>query len=104
MSKTVKPIAVQILDKEYRVACEPGDEAKLLTAAKFLDDRMRDIRSTGKVIGTDRIAVMAALNITNELLSQESSATETAESVGKRVRDLRDRIEVALNESNQLEL
>ena len=104
MNKPIKPIAVQILDKEYRVACEPGDETKLLTAAKHLDDRMRDIRSTGKVIGTDRIAVMAALNITNELLSQKDNASEKAESVGKRVRDLRDRIEVALNESNQLEL
>jgi cell division protein ZapA len=104
VSKTVKPISVQILDKEYRVACEPGDEPKLITAAKFLDDRMRDIRSTGKVIGTDRIAVMAALNITNELLSQENNTSDAAESVGKRVRDLRDRIEVALNESNQLEL
>ncbi|NNL18656.1 MAG: cell division protein ZapA [Boseongicola sp.] len=104
MSKSVRPIAVQILDKEYRVACEPGEEAQLITAAKFLDDRMRDIRGTGKVIGTDRIAVMAALNIANELLAQKERASDDAASVGTRVRDLRDRIEVALNESNQLEL
>ena len=104
MTKPVKPVAVQILDKEYRVACEPGEEVALITAAKFLDERMRDIRRSGKVIGTDRIAVMAALNIANELLSHEDTATESAESVGRRVRDLRERIEGALNESNQLEL
>lgn len=104
MSKPGKPVAVQILDKDYRVACEPGEEVALIAAAKFLDERMRDIRSTGKVIGTDRIAVMAALNIANELLTQQNTAGEAAESVGKRVRDMRDRIDVALNESNQLEL
>jgi cell division protein ZapA len=59
---------VTILDKEYQVACPPEQQAELLLSARHLDEQMRAIRSTGKVIGLERIAVMAALNISHELL------------------------------------
>ena len=58
MSKPNEPVAVSILGKDYRIACEPGTEDELISASRFLDTRMREVRSTGKVIGTDRIAVM----------------------------------------------
>ena len=60
--------SVNILDKEYRVSCPKEDEAALLEAAQYLNEQMRTIRSGGKVIGVERIAVMAALNIAHELL------------------------------------
>jgi len=97
-------IAVSILGKEYRIGCEPDEEEALLKAARFLDARMKEIRSGGKVIGTDRIAVMAALNIAHELLSREHTADAAASTANKRIRSLRERIEIALNESSQLEL
>lgn len=68
MSRGTQTVAVRILDKEYQVACPPEQQAELLMSAKHLDQQMRAIRETGKVIGLERIAVMAALNISHELL------------------------------------
>jgi cell division protein ZapA len=68
MSAVKKTVSVRILDKDYQVACSEEEERMLLMSARHLDSTMRNIRSSGKVIGSDRIAVMAALNVTNELL------------------------------------
>ena len=99
-----KAVSVTILDKEYRVACTPDEEEALLASARFLDQRMREIRTSGKVIGADRVAVMAALNMAHELLDQRQHQDEAADSVGKRLRGLKDKVEIALNDSAQLEL
>lgn len=96
--------SVDILGKNYRIACNPGEEEALQKAAKLLDVRMKEIRKSGKVIGTDRIAVMAALNLAHELLSQEPQVDHSADTANKRIRALRERVEVALNDSAQLEL
>lgn len=64
-------VTVQILDKEYSIICPPEERSNLVSAARYLDGKMREIRSSGKVIGADRIAVMAALNITHDLLHKE---------------------------------
>ena len=61
-------VTVRILDKEYFVCCPPDERADLLDSAEYLNKKMREIRDTGKVVGADRIAVMAALNMANELL------------------------------------
>jgi cell division protein ZapA len=97
-------VAVTLLGKEYRVGCDAGEEEALLKAARLLDARMKQIRGTGKVIGTDRIAVMAALNLAHELLTKESSVDAAAGAANKRIRSMRERIEIALNDSAQLEL
>jgi cell division protein ZapA len=65
-------VEVKILDKEYLVACPEEEQDALLQAARHLDIKMREIRSSGKVFGTERIAVMAALNITHELLERDT--------------------------------
>jgi cell division protein ZapA len=70
---------VTILGREYRIACAADEKPALLEAVAFLDARMREIRDTGKVAGVDRIAVMAALNIANELL-RERKETSTPSS------------------------
>lgn len=67
-------VAVSILGKEYQVACPAEQHAELLLSARYLDEQMRAIRATGKVIGLERIAVMAALNIAHELLRTRNSA------------------------------
>ena len=74
-------VSVDILDKEYQVACPPNEELALANAARYLDQHMRDIRSTGKVIGLERVAIMAALNISHELLALKSgdNPIETSE-------------------------
>lgn len=103
MSKPAKTITVNIMDKEYRVACGPGEEDALLASALNLDERMRNVRQTGKIIGTERIAVMVALNMAHELMSLGDSNGVDG-SLEKRMRNLQDEVEVALHQFNQLEL
>ncbi len=98
------PVTVHILDKEYRILCQDGEQNDLLASARYLDMRMRDIRNTGKVIGSDRIAVMAALNIAHELLKHQQSKDESAQSLSRRIHSLQKKVEIALNSGNQLEL
>lgn len=68
-------VTVKILDKEYKVACPEEQESELVVSAKYLDKQMRSIRDTGKVIGLERIAVMAALNLSHELLQSSQQGT-----------------------------
>ena len=98
------PIIVQILDKDYRVACQDGQQDSLLASARFLDQKMREIRGGGRVIGTDRIAVMTALNLAHELLELQRERDQIGDSFGRRIKALREKVEVALNDGNQLEL
>jgi len=98
-------VTVQILEKEYQVACPQEQEAELVTSAKYLDKQMRGIRDTGKVIGLERIAVMAALNISYELLQASDhggAATESpaADSGGC----LSSKVDDALYQLRQLEI
>ena len=64
-------VTVRILDKDYHIACPVSESTNLERAAEYLDKKMREIRRAGKVIGAERIAVMAALNITHELQSKQ---------------------------------
>ena len=73
-------VEVEILDKEYLVACPQEEQEALLRSARHLDTKMREIRASGKVFGTERIAVMAALNITNEMLERDTMS-DTASSI-----------------------
>lgn len=69
MSGATKTLDVKILDRELRVACPEDERDELLDAVAYLDKKMREIRDTGKVASVERIALMAALNITHELLT-----------------------------------
>jgi cell division protein ZapA len=77
MDDTAVTLDVSILGREYRVSCKESERTELLQAVQFLDRRMREIRDSGKVAGTERIAVMAALNIAHELLRAKGSGTAT---------------------------
>ena len=57
-----------MLDREYQVACPAEERSDLLDSAEYLDAKMREVRDSGKVVGLDRIAVISALNIANELI------------------------------------
>jgi cell division protein ZapA len=97
-------ISVRILEKEYVVACDYEERSALLDAAEFLNGRMREIRDSGKLVGHDRIAVMVALNLANELLHLKSHDAKLEGEVGSRLRSLRERVEGALEKGQQLEL
>lgn len=97
-------VSVRIMDKEYVVACPYDERSALLDAAEFLNTRMREIKDNGKVVGLDRIAVMAALNLAHELLKGKDRESRLDSGVGHRVRALRERVEGALEKGQQLEL
>ena len=98
-------VSVDILDKEYQVACPPDEEAALTQAARYLDQHMRDIRSTGKVIGLERVAIMAALNISHELLALKTgdNPVETNEEQ-ERLSTLNSQLDEVLYQLRQLEI
>ncbi|MBF8781593.1 cell division protein ZapA [Pseudomonas fulva] len=92
-------VTVQILDKDYSIICPPEERNNLVSAARYLDAKMREIRSSGKVIGADRIAVMAALNITHDLLHrQERPDAPPSGTSREQVRDLLERVDQALSD------
>ncbi len=105
MSETpVSRVSVRILEKDYQFACAPEERAALLDAAEHLNSEMRKIRDTGRVVGLDRIAVMAALNMANELLKSRKGESLGDGELTAKVRTLRERVEAALERSQQLEL
>jgi cell division protein ZapA len=104
MDEETTTINVRILDKEYQVACPPEEVDALTSSARFLDSQMHEIRDSGKVFGLDRIAVMAALNISNEFINSRESLATTAGKQSARVKALTEEISQALAEHKQLNL
>lgn len=97
-------VTVQILDKEYRVACPADEQEALLRSASFLNKKMKEIRDSGKVIGTDRIAVMAALNLAHDLLRSRSDSESHSSTLSGRIKTLQNKIDAALHDAKQLDL
>lgn len=97
---TPSTVRLRILDADYQVACPPEAKEGLLAAARHLDEKMRTIRAGGNVIGVDRIAVMAGLNIAHELLHK--SGTSVSDEL--EIQRLTDKVSQALGNQSQLEL
>ena len=94
-----EPITVMILDREYRVACEPDERQSLLEAAHQLDEHMREIRNNGRLMALERIAVMAALNLTDELNKIKKNEQLRQDSIDSKIRHLADKLDSALSAS-----
>jgi cell division protein ZapA len=101
--RTVR-VSVRILEKEYQVACPVEERSALLDAAELLNGKMREIRDGGNVMGLDKIAVMAALNLANELQSIKNRDTAAESGITGKIRQLRERVETALNSGQQMEI
>jgi cell division protein ZapA len=104
MTGSIKTVQIRILDKDYGVACSPSEESELLESARLLDERMREIRRTGKTLGLDRIAVMAALNIANELVQARQQIEENQRLTETHLARINEKIETALAQARQMEL
>jgi cell division protein ZapA len=96
MSKAIHPVSLNILDKEYKIACAPDEKETLITTARELDRQMRKIRDTGKVSGADRIAVLAALNLAHDLVANNVGSGGQDTDMAARLADLRLKIENVL--------
>lgn len=83
-----EPVTVRILEREYRVMCTPSERRALMESALFLDQQMREIRDSGRVSSIDKIAVMCALNLSEEVLSLRQEMGERGEKIDRRISDL----------------
>ena len=96
-----KSLDVIINGRSFRVACEEGEESALLDAVAYLDRKMNEISGSGKLVGTDRIAVMAALNIAHELLTVRAGGLEIGE-FKRRINTMKSSLEKAMIEQDEL--
>jgi len=92
------------MDKEFLVSCPEEEEISLRSSAQYLDRKMREIRDSGKVVGLDRIAVMVALNITHDLLTNKNINDDINQTVSNRVKNIQEKVEFALHKGKQMEL
>ncbi len=95
MSDT-QTVTVSIMDKDYQVSCAPDEVTALRQSAQYLDEKMREIKSSSNVFGLDRLAVMAALNIANDLLSQTQKTTDVTTSQRSEIQLLNGKLDQAL--------
>ncbi len=104
MSESTAQVSVRILDKEYQVACPANERTDLLDSAEILNAKMREIRDSGRIVGIDRIAVMAALNMANDLLHAQARDRTLDGDVSSRLKLISERVESVLVGSQQLDL
>ncbi|HEX6994074.1 MAG TPA: cell division protein ZapA [Gammaproteobacteria bacterium] len=104
MSESIARVTIRLLEKEYHVACPADEQAALIASAELLNRKMREIRDSGKVVGLERVAVMAALNLANEYLKAKDSGEELQNIVGLKIRAMRERLDEALGPAKQLPL
>ena len=102
MSEAVKYLDISIMGREFRVACPVAEEAILLQAVQLLDSRMHDIRTAGKVIGIEKIAIMTALNMTHEFLSTKVEGGFDIGSIQRKIDNMNSTIDAALQEQTKL--
>lgn len=97
MNQEAKSLTVTLLDKDFRIQCAPGDEQELLASAEYLNQKMLEIRNSGKLIGLDKIALMAAMNISHELVQAKSQLEQKGEVLDKRLALLQDKVKNAIS-------
>ncbi|MDD4979059.1 MAG: cell division protein ZapA [Gallionella sp.] len=102
MSEAIKTLDIKLLDRELRVACPEDERGELLDAVAYLDKKMRDIRDGGKVASVERIALMAALNITHELLKTKVGRGFDLADFARRMDTMQAAIDAAIAEQDTL--
>jgi cell division protein ZapA len=96
MNKT-EALTIKIMDKEYRIACPEEEKDNLLASAKLLNEKLDEIKKQGSVIGTERIAIMAALNMSHEILHNQSTVAEHGD-LNQRIENLSEHISDSMRE------
>jgi cell division protein ZapA len=97
-----KTVEVNLLGRSYRVACDDSEREALMAAVAYLDGKMNEIRKSGKVMGAERIAVMAALNVAHELLSMKLGAGFDLGSAKRRLIELESQLDAAIAKQEKL--
>lgn len=101
MSADSKGLQINVMGREFRVACPEGEQQELLEAVDYLNRKMQEIRDHGKVIGVERIAIMAALNIAHELLTTRVGGFDMA-AIKRRMQSMETLLDQALRDQSKL--
>jgi len=104
MSEESTSVQVKIMDKEYQVNCPPSDKEALIKSARYLDENMSKIKGRGNIHGVEKIAVMAALNITHDMLRKNRLINETRHATAQQVQGIETKIDSAIAQGRQLEI
>ncbi len=102
MKENGNPVTINILDKEYLISCNEDEREQLHTAVTYLNTKMLDMKNSGRVIGSERIAVMTALNLAHDLLAYKQENDDYTSSVDTTIQRLQSKIDEALTKGNQL--
>jgi cell division protein ZapA len=102
MSEKAKALDVNIMGRNYRVACADDEREALLAAVAYVDKKMTEIKAASKIAGTERIAVMAALNIANELLSVRLGGGFDIAELKRRMNSMQSKLDQALSQQDSL--
>jgi len=102
MADGAKSIEISILGRSYKIACEEGEREALLEAVAYLDGKMGEIKKAGKVNGTDRIAVMAALNIAHEFLTMKLGNGFDIGQAKRRISQIEAKLDTAIAQQDKL--
>ena len=92
-----EPLTIKIMDKEYRIACPEEEKDNLRASAELLNDKLDEIKQAGSVIGTERIAIMAALNLSHDILHSQSLVVEHGD-LNQRIDELSERISTSMRD------
>jgi cell division protein ZapA len=103
MSAESIPVTIKIMDKEFQVACPAEEQAALEESAALLNQHMKQVKDSGKVFGTDRIAIIAALNLTHELLQHKDESRSFGKTFSERITAMQNKVEAALQDTQQME-
>ncbi len=96
-------VSVTILGKEYQVACPDEEQDALLASATLLHQNMEEIKVTGKVVGVERIAVIAALNLAHELITLKSNNGSDLHAINQQILHIKNKVSTFLDEGRQME-
>jgi cell division protein ZapA len=102
MAEAQKTVEVNLLGRTYRVACDDGEREALMQAVTYLDGKMNEIRKAGKVMGAERIAVMAALNVAHELLNVKLGGGFDMGQAKRRLSDIESQLDAAIAKQENL--
>ncbi len=94
-------VDVNIMGREFKVSCSEDEREGLITSVNYLDKKMREIRDTGKVIGVERIAIMAALNLAHELLTTRSGGVDIGD-IKRRIGVMQEQVDGVIADQNKL--
>lgn len=103
MSQEPRPVNITILDKDYLISCNDDEREQLYNAAKYLNNKLHELKNSGKVIGAERIAVMTALNITSEYLAYKQENSDYTGKVDAAIKRMQGKISNALGKEGGLE-